>query len=182
MVKQTSRLLRMFTALAVWASLCAGAQLEVEEPPGPGGGFPEPHIVTQNVFSFTATDGFPPCSIGAATLEFCHFLNQSAEDWDILEIRIAPGTERVACILLFGYDRCEARQGTNTSPSVLTFSGGTGIPRGEVLALTGTGWTSDVTFTIGANLPMAIPEPAPAALVLFGIGAAIAFRRRRRAQ
>jgi hypothetical protein len=178
--KTTSKLLPMFTAFAVYTTVCAGAQLQVEEPPGPGSGFPIPYVITGTVFTFSAVGGFPPCSVGTTDVEFCQFLNQSTDDWNTLEIRITPGAEPVACIALFGYDTCDAQQGSGASPSVLTFSGGIGIPRGEVLAVAGTGWPGQITFGVSANSPgpVIVPEPESLTLSLLGVAAIAVFRRR----
>jgi hypothetical protein len=180
--KATFELLRACLTIAACTTICAGAQLQVDEPPGPGEGFPDPYRVTGPVFTFSAAlaiSDFPPCFVGTTEVQFCHFLNDSGQDWNTLEIRITPGTEPVGCLLDFAFDNCDRQQGTGTSPTVLTLYGGSGIPQGEILALSGLDWSSETTFVVTANPEqVVIPEPGSIALSLFGIAAIVALQRR----
>ena len=167
------RPLKVLASLAVFAAVSAGAQLQVDEPPSPGGGAQTTYTVEGSVFTFTAIGDFPPCFVGTLEITECQFLNASGVTWNTVTLRIAPGSEPVGCAALFGYDTCVAQQGTDDLPSLLTFSGGTGIRPNQILAFKGSGWTSDTTFVVAAN----IPEPGSVTLMVLGIGGLAISRR-----
>ena len=167
-------LLKLFAGFIVCTGLSTGAQLQVDEAPSPGGGGATTYIVDGSVFTFLGTGSFPPCFVGSMEITACQFLNASEQDWTILEVLIAPGSEPVGCAALFGYDNCASQQGTDMLPSRLIFSGGTGIRVGEILAFKGSGWSSETTFQVSAN----IPEPGTVSLAVLGIAVLYVLRRR----
>jgi hypothetical protein len=62
--RTTARLLRVLGVLMVCASAGIGAQMEVDEPPSPGDGDPQPFTVVGTSFGFTGIGVIPPCSVG----------------------------------------------------------------------------------------------------------------------
>jgi len=177
MIVTKIKLLRVLGILAMWTCASFGAQMQVEEPPEPGGGGATRTIKT-TAFSFEGMIGnIPPCYVGGSPVTQCQFLNDSGVDWDTLTLTINPGTEPVSCRPGFGFTSCIARQGTALLPTVVTFFGGVGIPEGEILHFKGLDWTTPTTFNAVAN---AVPEPASIAFMASGITAIGLLRRLRR--
>ena len=176
MIATNTKFLRVLGILAMWTYVGFGAQMQVEEPPEPGGGSSTKNIAT-TVFSFSGIGDIPPCFVGLEEVSKCQFLNDSDVDWNTLKLSIEPGSEPVFCGLQeFGFDSCTEQQGNALLPTVLTFSGGTGIPKGQILYFSGSGWPTTTTFTVAAN----VPEPASIAFMISGITAIGLLRRLRR--
>ena len=177
MTATNSKLLRALGIFAIWTCASFGAQMQVEDPPEPGGG-PSTKSVTTTIFSFTGIGDIPPCFVGLDEISKCQFQNDSGVDWNSLTVSIDPGTEPVFCGLQeFGFSSCIERQGNALLPTILKFSGGVGIPKGQILYFQGSGWPATFTFTVTAN---AVPEPASIAFMLSGITAIGLLRRLRR--
>ena len=176
MIATNTKFLRVLGILAMWACAGFGAQMQVEEPPEPGGGSSTRSISTM-AFSFTGIGDIPPCFVGLDEVSKCQFLNDSGVDWDIVKLSIEPGSEPVSCGLQeWAFDSCAKQQGNAFLPTVLTFSGGVGIPKGAILYFSGTDWPTTTTFSVAAN----VPEPASIALMMSGITAIGLLRRLRR--
>jgi len=175
--------LKFVFALFAGIAVCTGAQLQLEEPPAPGGGGVTTLPIPGTVFTFTASGAFPPCTSGTTQVSQCQFLNDSGQDWTTLRINVSPGTEPAGCSALFGFNTCSPRQGTPSTPSMLFFSGGAGIPDGMILAFSGSGWPSPTVFNVSANVPQdaTVPEPSTMALAIAGFGLLCVLNGRRRA-
>src|SRR5688572_16151882 len=127
MVATKSKLLRVLGIFAISACASFVAQMQVEDPPEPGGG-DLPISITTTIFSFTAIGDIPPCFVGLEEVSKCLFQNDSGVDWNSLTLSIDPGTEPVSCGLQeFGFSSCIEQQGNALLPTILTFSGGVGI-------------------------------------------------------
>jgi len=176
---------RLVLALFAGLAVCSGGQLVLEEPASPGGGGATTLSVPGTVFTFTSPGGFPPCTSGGTDISQCQFLNSSGQTWMSLLISINPGTEPVdSCFALYGFaPGCLQRQGSSSTPSLLYFSGGTGIRAGEILAFSGSGWPTSTLFTLTANTPfpplVPVPEPDTLALAIAGFALVAGLRWRR---
>ena len=169
--KKSSQLLPILGILTLSASSAIGAELSIVGLPDDG---PPDLVVTSTSFSFTGFGDIPPCSSNGHDLPHCRFLNQTGADWDTLQVTIPAGDEPVFCTALFGYDQCDAQQGTALLPAVLRFSGGNGIRQGEVVSFAGSGWPMLTTFHIAAN----VPEPGSIGLIVSGTAVLYLLRRR----
>jgi hypothetical protein len=172
----------MFVASAAFAfaSPVLNDPIVVFHPPSQtGGGGPPQSDITGLSFSFTSPTGTSPgtsaCVIDGVDDDVCDFLNISGVTWTELEFTVSPGGDLSSCEPIYGFSNCDVlQQGGTTSPTIFTFSGGTGIPDGVAFGFSTQGWASNADFAVTANAP----EPAETSLLLAGLLFAYVLRKR----
>jgi len=170
--------LRLLAMFVFYAMVLFAAQLQVDEPPGPGCCPPGVPVITGTNFTFSAVENLSGCLWNGVQVAPCQFGNLSGEDWVLLRIEISPGSQGVDCSIRRLFSSCVTEQGTPELPAILRLSGGTGVPDGEVIRLSATGWTLGTTFEVFANDITNIPEPAYGSLALLSLAVMAALRRR----
>ena len=154
----------------VFTNTMSASKVVFHPPSQSGGGGPPESDITETSFTFfspTGTSpGTSPCVIDGVDDDVCDFLNVSGVDWTVLEFTVAPGGDLTSCQPLFGFTNCDVLQpGDSTSPSIFTFTGGTGIPDGTAFGFSVQGWATNTEFDVVANTP----EPSKSALLLVGL-------------
>jgi hypothetical protein len=153
-------------------TLPADPQAGVHKPSHIGGGGPDASHIGTMTFTFLSPSGSSPlsspCLIVVAPSDVvvdtpCDFVNSSGLDWTRLTISVSPGEPPVSCShTLFEFTNCSPiEQGGPTTPSVITFFGGT-IDENEAFRIPVNGWQPNTEFVVTASTP----EPGTFALLL----------------